>query len=237
MTQSDFHVLKRVTIGLFDCRLVYFLLFLCISSCVQALPLIHVIGDSHSMELSQVPGTLIHWLGPITMHRVGRDGLGCVNLQTLGVQEGEVAIFAFGEIDVRCHIGKQRDEYRRNLNEIIETLATNYIQTILANRALYQKLLCVIYSITPPREGYRCPYFPYYGTIQDRVAITRKLNARLASLCSLVGIEFLDVYKDYATSKGTLKPEDCDANVHIEPSHNQPIIEKLNQILTKHQMF
>ncbi len=237
MVLRDLHAFIKIS-NLFYCQLFYFLFFLCLSSYVQALPAIHVIGDSHSMEFSKVPGTQIHWLGPITMHRVGRDGLGCVNLPAFGMQEGEVAVFAFGEIDVRCHIGKQRDEFKRNLNEIIETLATNYIQTIVTNRALYQRVLCIVYSITPPADGYNNPDFPFYGSLQDRVAITKKLNAHLAILCRKAGLEFLDVYKEYANREGALKPEHRDFwGIHIEPSHNQVIIQKLNQILIKNHFY
>lgn len=205
---------------------------------VQAVPpplqIVHVIGDSHSSEFSKIPGCVIHWLGPITMHRVGRDGLSFVNLRNLGVLEGQAVVFSFGEIDARCHIGKQCDLNNRNLDEVIDTLATKYIQTILQNRQLYTRLTCIVYSVTPPTNIAYNPQFPYYGTLAERVMISRKLNMKLAILCQQFGLSFLNVYNEYANPDGTLKTIYSDGCVHIHPNYNVPIVQKLRQILRTH---
>jgi lysophospholipase L1-like esterase len=215
---------------------IYLFLLAFASTPLEAKAAIHVIGDSHSREFRQIPSCKIHWLGPITMHRVGRDGLACVNLQQLKVKEGDVAVFAFGEIDVRCHIGKQRDQKNRDLDEVIENLVIPYFHTLALNRALYKKLLIVVYSVTPPVEICLNPKFPSYGPVEDRVAIAKTLNARLADLCKQLEIEFLDVYEDYANPDGTLKVEYSDGGVHIAPAHNQAIAQKLNEILSRNRI-
>lgn len=213
------------------------LLLLIICFCIpffssEASPTIHVIGDSHSIEFSQIPGCTVHWLGPITMHRVGRDGFSAIHLPTLGVQDHQIAIFSFGEIDVRCHIGKIRDQYNQDINEVIEILATQYIHTILRNRALYENLTCIVYSVTPPTVSSN-PDYPIYGPLEDRVAISKKLNNRLACLCKQTNIEFLDVYDDYANPDGTLNNALSDGSVHIHTNSSIAITKKLNQILAK----
>jgi hypothetical protein len=46
----------------------------------------------------------MHYLGPVTMHRVGRDGLRAFALNTLdigAIRRGDALGFIFGEIDVR----------------------------------------------------------------------------------------------------------------------------------------
>jgi hypothetical protein len=40
-----------------------------------ATPVIYIFGDSHCGLFAKTPGATMHYLGPITMHRVGRDGL------------------------------------------------------------------------------------------------------------------------------------------------------------------
>jgi len=173
------------------------------------------------------------------MHRVGRDKLSCVNLPSFGIQEGDVVIFAFGEIDVRGHIGKQRDRHNRPVDEIIETLATKYLYTILLNKALYKPALCIVYSVTPPTPPNDICYnldFPFYGTNEERIIIANKLNSRLASLCSQVNLEFLDVYNDYANPDGSFNMEYSDGCVHIHPSFSKPIADKLNAILVKNNI-
>lgn len=218
----------------FFCITVY--LLIAASTILNALPVIHVVGDSHAQEFSQIPGCEIHWLGPITMHRAGRDGISTLNLTSIGVEENQVAIFVFGEIDVRCHIGKIRDQGQRNLDEIIETLAAQYIRTILANRTLYKNLLCIVYSVTPPTICYN-PDYPTYGSLEDRVSITKKLNARLANLCSQANIEFIDIYDEYSNFDGTLNAAYSDGNVHINSVHFQTIAQKLKQILIKNKII
>jgi hypothetical protein len=199
----------------------------------DSIPTIHVFGDSHSMEFTNIPKCNIYWLGPVTMHRMGRDGLNFLNLRAMNIQEGQAVVFAFGEIDVRCHIGKQRDQGSRNLDEIIETLATKYIHAILKNRDLYNHITCIVYSVTPPIDGIINPAYPYYGSLEDRIHITQKLNARLARLCQQVGIEFLDVYEDYATTEGSLNVALSDGCVHIHGAYNQAIHQKLYKLLLK----
>ena len=124
-------------------------------------PTIHVIGDSHSRELMFIPGCLIHYIGSVTMHRVGRDGIAGLNLKGFGVNDYDVVVFAFGEIDVRCHMGKQRDQFNRNEDEVINTLAANFLCTILQNKLEYKNLTCVVYSVTPPTDQTYNPTWPF----------------------------------------------------------------------------
>jgi hypothetical protein len=194
---------------------------------------VHVFGDSHSQEFKLVPGCKINWLGAITMHRVGRDGLNFINIRNFGVQEGDTVVYVFGEIDARVWIGKQRDEQFRNVYEVINTLATNYIRTILDNQKLYLHLKSVVYSVTPPSNLGFNPDYPFYGTLQDRVFITKVLNGRLKELCFQSNIYFLDVYDDYATGDGALNFYLSDGSVHLNEKFNIPIVAKLNEILQK----
>lgn len=165
------------------------------------------------------------------MHRIGRDGLRGLNIKQLGVQEGDVAVFLFGEIDVRCHIGRQRDEKGRSCSEIIETLVCNYLQTISDNRRNYANLTCVVVSITPPCDrGFNITY-PFYGPLSERVAITQELNSCLYKYGQQQDIYFLDVYSMFADSDGSLGFGVSDGIVHINPKYNGPIKEKLVEYL------
>lgn len=192
---------------------------------------IHVLGDSHAREFSEISGCICHHVGPITMHRVGRDGLDFLNIKNIGVQEKDIVIFAFGEIDARCHIGKQRDLKKRSLEEIIETLVQKYIHTICLNCALFKKIYAIVYSVTPPTDIVFNVDYPIYGPIEERVAITKLLNNALKEACHHNGIYFLDVYQDYATPQGTLRIELSDLSVHIHPHHSGFIRDKLNRLI------
>lgn len=167
------------------------------------------------------------------MHRVGRDGLLVLNFKKNGVRENDVVVFAFGEIDVRCHIGKQRDLFHRDLNEVIDTLVSNYLSTINENRRLFKNLICIVYSVTPPTDNASAPNFPIYGSIEDRVFITKCLNERLAQICRRKNVGFIDVFHDYSNLDGTLNLKISDGNVHINPYHNGAIFRELRKIIEK----
>lgn len=213
------------------CILLSFLLFLIVSIHANNSHVVHVFGDSHSEEFKNIPGCIVHWLGPITMHRVGRDNLSVLDLRACGVLEKQVVVFAFGEIDVRFHIGKQIDIHKRSLENVLETLTKNYLNTILSNRNLYKKLSCIVYSVTPPTDNYS-PEF-CYGTIKERIHITKELNSRLSNLCNGLHINFLDVYDDYSNPDGSLNTSLSDGSLHISSDCYQPISKKLNKILRK----
>jgi hypothetical protein len=195
---------------------------------------IHVFGDSHAKWcFRNIEGCVIHPLGPITMHRVGRDGLDFLDLRNFGVEEKDTAVFVFGEIDVRSHTGRQRDEKGRALDEILDTLSKNYIETVLRNRENYNQLQCIVFAVVPPTHNKEKenPEFPFFGSIEDRVKITRELNKRLIQGCLNHSISVLNVYDLYCTEKGDLREIYVDVVVHIRTKYNRPIRKQLNKIL------
>src|SRR5438034_656538 len=117
------------------------------------IPRIYVIGDSHSQEFSGIPGCIIHWYGPRTMDHIGREGLQLCNFQKMGVKNNDVVVFCFGEIDVRCLIGKERDLLQLSQDEVIENLLEKYINAICEIRNQYDNLIMITYTVTPPVEA------------------------------------------------------------------------------------
>lgn len=220
---------------------------------------IHVLGDSHAyfsftntdgnlsmydgryeepkdFEYSQNGKVLkyklhIHWMGPITMHRVGRDKLNILDLRNFGVKEGDIAIFSFGEIDVRCHIEKQRDINKRDLSEIIDKLATEYIEAIALNKKNYQNLICIIFAPVPPTGSGHNPDYPIYGSLTDRTNINKLLIDKLKSKSSQFNIQVLDATDLLSDEHGALDSNICDGIVHVRPIYNYKIKDKLGQML------
>ena len=194
---------------------------------------VFVIGDSHaSFGFRNIPGCIVNWLGPRTMHRVGRDGLSGLNIQSLGVQNGDTVVFVFGEIDVRCHIGKIRDSTKQSEQALISDLAQRYLNTIIENRKQYTKLKCIIFAVVPPTDKGYNPQYPYYGTLQERVRITQALNRKLHELAACNNIYMLDVYKEYSAPDGSLRREFSDGSVHVDPNKIFIIQYKLKKLLS-----
>ena len=205
-------------------------LFLC--ALVQAsAAAVHVFGDSHAKySFSTIPSCTIHWLGPITMHRVGRDGLQGLNIKSYGVQENDVVIFVFGEIDVRCHVIPQCQK-GRTLDDVLGQLITKYIATIQENRKQYQRLHPVIFAVLPPIRLVGSADYPSRGTVEERIAATRALNAHLHAAAEKEGIDVIDVHADFSTKEGLLEPKLSDGNVHMNPACNGPVRRKLELLI------
>lgn len=219
-------------------------------------PIVHVFGDSHAIFCfsnntkdlySNNQASRIHefaneqsgykdfrfhinWLGPVTMHRVGRDGLSFLDISRFNVNPNDIAVFVFGEIDVRCHICKQRDVQHKTVDEIIDLLVLKYIKTVNDNKNMVRNLQCIVLNVIPPAEFFN-PSFPSYGSLEDRIDCTIKLNKKLSEECSNNNIKFLNTFDYFATQKGDLSRFLSDGTVHIAMYNNGIIKDKLLKLI------
>ncbi len=209
---------------------------------------IHIFGDSHAHHCFGSNDTpryfdakdhinyvytyknntfAIHWVGAKTLYRIGKDGLNILNIREYGVNDNDVVVFTFGEIDTRCHIGKQRDQYKRSLDEVIHSLVTNYIHSINQNRKLFNNLIFAIMEVIPPTNQSYNHKLPFHGSLEDRVVITNKLNTALHDACKQHNILFLPTHNIYADENGSLNASLSDTLVHISFSYNYLLKEQL----------
>lgn len=213
---------------------------------------IYVFGDSHawfnhkirfSGDISFVSVENVSVLFKIraspsvTMHRVGRDGLAYLDVTTYGIKSSDIVIFNFGEVDCRCHIGKQRDQSHQGLDIIIDRLAMAYINTIVANKKLIPNVTYAIMSVLPPTDQGFNSSVPYYGTLADRIQITNFLNRKLNKLCQENGLIFLDIAYLYSDQDGALKVELSDGIVHVGEGHNRSLKECVVKTLLDHKVL
>jgi hypothetical protein len=228
------------------------MLFLGISCCffIKSVPDIHVFGDSHALfcfceqeketfsypysDIGSIP-FFIHHLGSKTMYGFSKKKW--FNIRDYHVCENNVAVFVLGEIDVRCHIAWQRDEKKRDLDEIISSLVNNYINVILENKASYRNLYCVVTEVMPPTNHlHYSSEFPVRGTLQDRVLITFYLNEKLRQACLENGIYFLPIDDFVAQSDGTLSPLYADWH-HMNKNYNYLVKDRLLFILHEEKII
>ncbi|WP_448192907.1 tetratricopeptide repeat protein [Azospirillum sp. sgz301742] len=198
-------------------------------------PDVFVFGDSHANWcFGGIPRCTVQWSAGRTMHRVGRDGLAELDLRLFGVPEGAAAVFLFGEVDVRGHILRQRDEQGRAVDAILDDLSSRYVATIQANRQRYQALTACVCSVPPPQS---CRIeddhpFPFLGTIAERVEWTRGLNARLAVLAAENGLFYLDIHQYIATPAGVMVRPYSDGVVHLRKDLSDIVEYELEKTLS-----
>lgn len=193
---------------------------------------IFVFGDSHAeFCFSAIPRCRAHRLGSMTMHRVGRDGLAAVDARSFGAPDGAALVFLFGEVDVRAHILRQRDEAGRALEEIIATLCRNYVQTCCLNRDVVPQSRVVICSLVPATSSPVNKALPMYGSLAERIIVTRQINAVLAELCGQNGLHFLKIAHYFSDRCGALSRGMSDGVVHIRQDYSDIIEYELERTL------
>lgn len=201
--------------------------------------MIHIFGDSHAnTNFSNIKynNILNHYQNSITMYRVGRDKLNFINFRSYGIKDMDIIIYQFGEVDCRCHIGKQL-LLGRKLDEIILELINNYINSINENLIGYNNIKIIICCVPPQMnqqyfENLHGPItheFPFIGTNEERINYTLLVNNELKKQCIENSFYFLDYYEYYTNNEGTLKTELSDNICHIR--HNQIVLNTLNKII------
>lgn len=177
---------------------------------------IHTLGDSHSMfGWRNIPGIIVHHIGPKLAFSVGRDGL--VILPEYNIQAGDTVVFSFGEIDCRCHIYKHVTP-EKSYKEIIDPIVSAYIERVMELSAILPGVRCCIYNVVPAVQQRLTTInrqYPFLGSDNERKSYTEYFNATLANTCAAKGLTFIDVYNAYTTPQGFLNRAYSDGHVHI----------------------
>lgn len=204
---------------------------------------IFIFGDSHARYsfdgLALKHSNLSQ--SSFTLNRVGRDAI-IPHYNPSYDSENSVFVFNFGEIDARCQIHKQL-LIGRDLEEIINNLATSYINAIKRNIIKSKKVIIV--AVIPPtrrydyesRHGPITHEFPFLGTDEERVNYTILLNAELEYNCRQQGFYFFDPYEIYKNVDGTLNFDFTDNLVHIGNGKNSNLLSSFTDLLYKEKLL
>lgn len=187
---------------------------------------VYTVGDSHCIPYQD--SSLIakvHWIGSVTMHRVGRDLLNFAYIpcdpagfgfEIKSVPTDGIVIVSFGEIDIRNNIYKQIVEKNRNEDEIIETLVIKYKDALDFNAKIYPRL--AVAAIVPPRRNYEADIFVKCGSDEDRLRFTIKMNKALKEMIEKTSYYYLEFYEIYKDNDGFLCDTLRDSSIHIKHS-------------------
>jgi len=185
---------------------------------------INIYGDSHAMvSFRGLP--LEHrnlFQFSKTMHRVGRD---TELLQFHPSQNNVKRIFclAYGEVDVRGHVGKQV-LLGRTYESVCKELVDAYVNAVKTLIVTYKAIIIV--AISPPtaaEDHLPCKVhteaaggpIPFIGTDAERVQYTLCMNRLLEESCKHHGYVFFNPYMPYTREDGCLKYEHSDTCIHV----------------------
>lgn len=181
---------------------------------------VFTIGDSHSRFGWNMERVCNHYMGSVLCHTIARDGSRRCDLRRIkGLEDGDVVIFCFGEIDVRCHVHKHILP-ECSFQQVIQHLVERYLKSISEIVSSSQKkcLRVGVYNIVPPSRKsitHENIHYPYNGTDEDRKAYTLYFNERLREECKAYDFTFVDIYDHYTDKEGFLNPVLSDGSIHI----------------------
>jgi len=201
--------------------------------------IIHTFGDSHAdgghshwgyIRLQNV-NIKTHHLGAKLMYTFGRLGKDLLNIKNYNVNENDIVIFCFGEIDCRNHVHKHiTNEF--SYKDIINSIVNNYFNTIKENVQQYNNIKTCVYNVVPPtRYKYEEPDhpFPFLGTDDERKIYYKYMNEQIKELCKIYNYFYFDIYNDCCDEEGFLKKEYSDGNVHLRNTEHS--IKVINYLL------
>lgn len=197
--------------------------------------MIYIYGDSHAnfcfKNLNLDHKNYYH--PSITMFRIGRDNI-IINFNKDEIQENDVIILVYGEVDCRCHVQRQINS-GKDEDDVINELTNKYFQTIKDNIP-DKNLKIIIVGIIPPSEKYNYESingpilheFPFVGSDEDRVRYTNKVNKNLQEHAINNKYIYFNPYSYYSREDGMLKFELSDLNVHL--GDNSHFLEKFEEL-------
>lgn len=175
-----------------------------------------VFGDSHAhFCFSGVARARVGWMGPVTMHRVGRDGSFVFQQASESLGSERNVVFCFGEIDCRAHIRKIADRTGMPVEAVIHDVTERFGATLKSFRALDGRTVFVC-GVVPP-NGHMPAVYPF-NSLTDQIALVRHFNAALTDMCRANAFRFVDLYTPFSNADGLLPREWSDENIHLNSS-------------------
>jgi len=186
---------------------------------------IYTFGDSHASKIHSHWGyiklpdvnIICNHIGGKLMYTFGRLGLKLLNIREYGVNENDIVIFCFGEIDCRNHVHKHMSK-KKTYKDVIDELVINYFHSINKNKILYNNIKICVYNVVPPSRGFpvssKHPY-PFLGSDKERKLYYNYMNSKIKELCKMNNFIYFDIYKQSCDENGFLRKEFSDGNVHL----------------------
>ena len=193
----------------------------------------YVFGDSHGNYLfARAANAILHCTPGRTMHRVGRDGAVDM-LQQVEFETNDVAIFTFGEIDIRCHMLQIAASKGWSLQDEAEDLATRYISALtdaLSKRS-YRPRVGVMGIVPPIDPLVPNPILPAAGTLAERLVAWFLLNNALKVRTLQAGYTFVAIPRFYQSRNGSLKRRYSDGHAHIAKDCSEVAVRAVEEAL------
>jgi hypothetical protein len=181
--------------------------------------IIHVIGDSHVKPFEFQGSFVAHHIGQATAYNLIKENNTSNSREIfLRVVSGinakrDVLLLVFGEIDARIHIYNQHMKTGKTIDELINATVSNYGKAILGLTSKGFKV--AVLGIPPAGSQENIYKYPFYGSREERKAISIAFNNALGRWCASNSIPFIDVQKAASGKDGFLSQEFARDKIHL----------------------
>ena len=134
------------------------------------------------------------------------------------VEDGDIVIFCYGEIDCRNHVYKHVSD-TKNHRIVIDAMVESYFASISENVTQFENLIVCVFNVVPPvhyrKEAPNHP-FPFLGSDEERKSYHLYANLKIKELCNKYGFIFIDIYDELTDDEGFLEKSLSDGNVQLK---------------------
>lgn len=210
---------------------------------------IHCIGDSHSCFFygqdkiifssekndSLIPCFKVYNIGPSLAYNLctsgtttgGREKI--LDMLENKILHGSRILLCFGEIDCRCHILKQAEEQKKDVETVVEGCVKRYFDFIKEIKAKgYEVLVWAVIPTAPDSTPIDYDY-PRLGTCAERNSLTRCFNEKLKNLSAGESIKFISFFEQLVDSKNITKEQFYMDQIHVSQDIMPAVIEELRK--------
>jgi hypothetical protein len=214
-------------------------------------PLVHVIGNSHTMAFKKNRSFIVHNIGPATAYNLINKNSSVRSNEKLFriinkiVWRRDLVILVFGEIDCRVHFYNQHKKSggKTSIDTLMDMTLANYGEVLRQLKDM--GINFIVYGVLPAtREIYRFPPYAtkrmreeefnnfknsynYLASAEERVRISQDFNDKLKKFCEDAGYRYIDIYSLVVNDEGFIKDEFVADEIHVNGKIMPFVKEKL----------
>jgi len=190
---------------------------------LRGLPVVHVVGDSHTLVLAGVFPFRVTWMGAATAYNLDKAGSTTGSREKLAralrhVRSKDVVLLILGEVDSRIHIFDQfvKRGGADTTEELIRRTIDRYGVVILKLKSEGYRV--VVHSV--PATPYQDNIFEVenYADEETRARIVAEFNLQLSDWCAANTIEYFDMYSLVSDERGFIRRELTTDGTHLDRS-------------------
>lgn len=187
---------------------------------VLGAPVVHMIGDSHTVMLTGVWPFVVHYIAPLTAYNLAsptsstQSRIRLLEALRSADPRRDIILLTAGGTDCRLHINDHhlRSSGERSLEELAHETVVRYGAAIdlVRERGFRVATVSVVGAAHADVYGY-----DHSGTIGVRGRIAQLFNAELEAWCRAHGVDYVDLFSHVADEHGILRDSVASDGLHL----------------------